>query len=286
MSSVLKALFMALAVPVAQGAVAHAQRAPARYRPSVGQLGKDAVWVPTPEALVARILTMANVTETDRLIDLGSGDGRVVIAAARQFGVRALGIEYDPELVALSRRNAHDAGVAERVKFVEADLFEADLSGADVVAMYLMPHLNMRLRPKLLQLRPGTRVISQSFGMGDWRADAQVMRDGRAAYLWIVPAQVAREWDVTHDDGGECMRLTLTQRHQFVAGEAHSDGASLKLRKTRLSGAWISFVVVGAGGKRAYVGEIDGDRMMGAVDTADGRRVGWSASRRGNRELS
>jgi protein-L-isoaspartate O-methyltransferase len=275
----LRALFMALAVLVVQMPATHAQRAPVRYRPSVGQVGKDAVWVPTPQALVARILTMAKLTSKDFVVDLGSGDGRIVIAAARDFGVRALGIEYDPDMVALSRRNAREAGVAARVKFIQADLFDTDLRHADVVIMYLMPHLLARLRPRLQQLQPGTRLVSLSFGMSDWQPDERVARDGRHAYFWIVPAKVAGDWQLS-DERGENIQLALMQQHQFISGLARCEGASVKLRKPALSGAHIRFVIATRWGeKREYVGEVDGDGMRGTFHTASGAGGQWTARR-------
>ncbi|MCD6041440.1 MAG: methyltransferase, partial [Burkholderiales bacterium] len=140
------------------------------YEPSVGQEGKDVVWVPTPQALVDRMLDMAKVTPADFVIDLGSGDGRTVITAAKR-GARALGIEYNPEMVELSKRNAEKEGVTARASFMKADLFESDFSKATVITMFLLPEINLKLRPKILGLKPGTRVVSNSFNMGDWQAD-------------------------------------------------------------------------------------------------------------------
>jgi tRNA G37 N-methylase Trm5 len=179
-------------------ALAQAQKAPAAsaYEPSVGQEGKDVVWVPTPQTLVDRMLDMARVTPKDFLMDLGSGDGRTVITAAKR-GVRALGIEYNPDMVELSRRNAQKEGVANLASFVKADLFETDFSKATVITMFLLPDINLKLRPKILGLKPGTRIVSNSFTMGEWIADdEQKVEKGCdsswcTALLWIVPAKVA-----------------------------------------------------------------------------------------------
>src|SRR5919205_3730885 len=153
-------------------AAAQAQRAPASsaYQPEVGQAGKDVVWVPTPQAVVDRMLDMAKLTPQDFLIDLGSGDGRTVITAAKR-GSRALGIEYNPDMVELSKRNAAKEGVSDKAQFIKADLFESDFSKAQVITMFLLPSINLKLRPKILDLKPGTRIVSNSFDMGDWTAD-------------------------------------------------------------------------------------------------------------------
>jgi len=210
------------------GMIAFAQptQTPAQtFEPAVGQPGKDVVWVPTPQALVDKMLEMAKLTPTDYLIDLGSGDGRTVITAAKR-GARALGIEYDPNMVDLSRRNAKRDGVAERAEFVKADLFETDLSRADVITMFLLTSINLKLRPKILSLKPGTRIVSNTFTMGDWEADQKVTLDQRTgceasyctALLWIVPAQIG---GVHKTARGE---LTLKQQYQMVSGTLRVEG--------------------------------------------------------------
>jgi SAM-dependent methyltransferase len=158
------------------------------FEPSIGQEGKDVIWVPTPDSLVEAMLDVAKVTPSDYVIDLGSGDGRIVIAAAKR-GARAVGFEFNPDMVALSRRNAEKEGVSDKATFVNADLFESDFSKATVITMYLLPQLNLKLRPKLLDLKPGTRIVSHAFTMGEWNPDKTVEREGRTAYLWIVPAK-------------------------------------------------------------------------------------------------
>src|SRR5919201_4509445 len=163
----LLALFLSVAV---SGACAQAQPAKQEYEPQVGQEGKDVIWVPTPQALVEKMLGMAKVTPKDYLIDLGSGDGRTVIAAAKR-GAKALGIEYNPEMVELSKRNAAAAGVSDKATFMKADLFETDFSKATVVTLFLLPSINMKLRPKILDMKPGTRIVSNAFNMEDWEAD-------------------------------------------------------------------------------------------------------------------
>jgi precorrin-6B methylase 2 len=238
------------------------------YKPEVGQEGKDVVWVPTPQTLVDKMLDMAKVTPEDYVIDLGSGDGRTVITAARR-GARALGIEYNPDMVNLARENAAAAGVSARATFVEADLFESDFSKATVITMFLLPSINMKLRPKLLVLKPGTRIVSNSFAMEDWEADetATVTEDCTnwcTALFWIVPAKVEGTWRLQHGD------LTLKQQFQMVSGTlgtaAISDG--------RLRGAEITFSV---GGVR-YVGRVDGATMSGTTTGTGGGS--WTATRR------
>jgi hypothetical protein len=171
------------------------------YTPQRAQEGKDVIWEPIEDSMVGRMLEMAKVTSADKVYDLGAGDGKIVIAAAKQFGATAVGIEYDAGLVEHSRCLARAEGVADRVTFIQGDLFESDFGDATVVALYLTPPLNLRLMPKLLALPPGTRVVSYSFTIGDWEPDAHIdsFGDG-SAYLWIVPAKAAGAWDVPQDD--------------------------------------------------------------------------------------
>lgn len=235
------------------------------YVPDVGQEGKDVIWVPTPQALVDTMLDMAKVTPKDRLMDLGSGDGRTVITAA-QRGLTAQGIEYNPDLVELSRRNAERAGVADRATFVAADLFTTDLSQADVITMFLLTTINEKLRPTLLQLAPGTRIVSNSFRMGDWEPDAEeTIRQDCSTYctalLWIVPAKVAGNWDV---DG---QTLQLEQRYQRLSGKL----GNAPISEARVNGTEISFVANGV----RYTGQVNGKQMSGSA--AGGGN--WSAKR-------
>src|SRR5688572_6729183 len=194
------ALFVAAS---ASSAIAQQAAPAATYEPSVGQEGKDVVWVPTPQSLVNKMLDMAKATPADFLMDLGSGDGRTVITAAKR-GIRAMGVEYNPDMVELSKRNAQKEGVASRATFVKQDLFETDFSKATVITMFLLPDINLKLRPKILALKPGTRVVSNTFTMGDWEPDetAELAAGGGCenswctALLWIVPAKVAGSYKV------------------------------------------------------------------------------------------
>jgi SAM-dependent methyltransferase len=203
----------------------------ATYAPSPGQPGKDVVWVPTPHAVVQKMLDMAQVTANDYVIDLGSGDGRLVITAAKR-GARALGIEYNPDMVAISRTNAQQEGVAARAEFVKADLFESDFSEATVITMFLLPEINVKLRPKLLALKPGTRIVSNTFSMGDWTADDSATVDASAgcdtawctALLWIVPARVGGVHKLPQGE------ITLEQTYQVLSGTLRTDGKVLPVQ--------------------------------------------------------
>ena len=276
-------LCAALAVSLAC-ATAYAQQAPAEskeYVPQVGQSGKDVVWVPTPEALVERMLKLAGVGPKDYVIDLGSGDGRTVIAAAK-IGARAMGIEYNPDMVALSVKNAEKAGLGDKVKFIKADIFETDFSQATVITMYLLPALNLKLRPKILDLRPGTRVVSHAFNMEDWQPDQTVTVEGRDAFLWIVPAKVAGTWKlgVPAGSGEESWNVRLGQQFQVLSGRAQNGDKSFNLADGRLRGANIRFAFVdGNGVKREFSGQVRGDRMEGTTQTQGGTPVKWSATR-------
>ena len=251
-----------------------AQAAQEEYQPQVGQEGKDVVWVPTPQPLVEKMLDMAKVTPKDYVIDLGSGDGRTVIAAAKR-GARALGIEYNPDLVGLSKRNAAKEGVGDRAHFVQADLFESDFSQATVITMFLLPEINLKLRPRILELKPGTRIVSNSFTMGEWTADeTATVSDGCSAYctalLWIVPAKVEGTWQLP---GGE---LTLKQNFQMISGTFKFGNSTSPITNGRLRGDQISFSAGGA----QYTGRVSGNAMEGTVKTVGGGGT-WSATRAG-----
>ena len=225
------------------------------YTPLVGQQGKDVVWVPSPQALVDRMLEMAKVTPNDFLVDLGSGDGRTVITAAKR-GVRSLGIEYNPDLVALSQKAAEAAGVTKLAEFVQGDIFESDFSKATVVTMFLLPDLNLRLRPTLLEMKPGTRLVSNTFHMEDWEADDRVEAGDDCsnycrAFLWIVPAKVDGKWQLP---GGQ---LSLNQKYQMVSGTMTLAGKESKITNGRMNGDTISFVVDG----RRLTGRVSGNMM-------------------------
>jgi hypothetical protein len=263
-------------------AYGQAQPAQQQYEPQVGQAGKDVVWVPTPDALVEQMLRMARVGPKDYVIDLGSGDGRTVIAAAQKFGARALGIEYNPDMVALSNKAAEKAGVTGKVKFVKADIFESDFSEATVITMYLLPSLNIKLRPKILGLKPGTRIVSHAFNMEDWQPDQTATVEGREAYLWIVPAKVEGNWRLTLPAGSktETWQLALEQKFQRLYGAAKLGDRSSALSDAQMRGSEIHFSFLDSNGiKREFTGQVSGNKMEGTVPTAGGTPVKWSATR-------
>ncbi len=271
-SHLLRRSLLTLLLSLTAAAVfAQAQPAKKEFEPQVGQEGKDVIWVPTPQGLVDRMLDMAKVTPGDFVIDLGSGDGRTVISAAKR-GARALGIEYNPDMVELSKRNAEKEGVAGKASFVKADIFDSDFSQATVITMYLLPQLNLKLRPKILELKPGTRIVSHAFTMEEWTADQTDAFDGRTAYLWIVPAQVEGSWQLAQGD------LTLKQSFQMVSGTLRSGGNTMTIANGRLRGDQLSFSAGGA----EYSGRVNGNAIEGTVKTA-GNNSAWSATRDGAR---
>lgn len=245
------------------------------YTPQRAQEGKDVIWAPTEDSMVGPMLEMAEVGPHDKLYDLGSGDGKIPIAAAKTFGATAVGIEYERDLVQHARCLAAAEGVADRVAFIEADLFEYDFSDATVVTLYLLPHLNLRLQPKLLALAPGTRVVSYSFPIGDWEPDAQVdsFGDG-SAFLWIVPANVQGSWRFRPVRGRGSFSLELEQTFQHVRGTA--DGA---LVEGRLRGDRIELSFAGPDGPAQLAGTVTGDRIVATL-TRGGTAVEYTATRR------
>ena len=250
-----------------------------KFEPHVGQAGKDVIWVPTPDDVVNRMLTMAQVTPADFVVDLGSGDGKIAIAAARNFGARALGIEYNPDMVKLSLDNARAAGVAEKANFRRGDIFATDFTKATVITMYLLPALNMKLRPQLLSMRPGTRVVSHSFTMEDWEADEISSVDGRRAYFWVVPANVMGSWML--EVPGQKSEITLEQKFQKLQGTVTLGPVQAGLREPRLHGAEIRFSFVDpAGVRRDLAGRIAGSRMEGTFRDENGAEGPWSATKK------
>ncbi|MCX6334025.1 MAG: methyltransferase domain-containing protein [Bacteroidia bacterium] len=242
------------------------------YVPEVGQQGKDVVWVPTPSELVDLMLKTAKVTADDYVIDLGSGDGRTVIAAAK-LGAHAIGIEYNPDMVTLSKRNAKNDGVTDRTEFIETDLFEYDLSKATVITMFLLPEINLKLRPRILELKPGTRVVSNTFTMGEWEADYEVTTEENwnswnTALMWIVPAKVEGTWQLGSN------QLLIKQEFQMLHGIYLKDGKEIPIADGRLSGNDITFKISGD----LYTGKVDGARMTGTVTNYSSKND-WAATK-------
>jgi precorrin-6B methylase 2 len=255
---------------------AAAQQKP--YEPQVGQAGKDVIWVPTPDEVVDRMLRMAQVTPNDLVYDLGAGNGKIAIAAAK-LGARAVGIEYNPDMAKHAQGNVVAAGVTAKARVVQGDIFATDFSQATVVTMYLLPNLNMKLRPTLLAMKPGTRVVSHSFTMEDWEADETSSMDGRRAYFWVVPANVNGGWAL--EAGAEKSELVFEQRFQKIEGTiglGHTQGG---LRFPRLNGANISFTWVDNNGVlRNYTGRVNGGKMEGSWKADNGSEGRWSATKK------
>jgi SAM-dependent methyltransferase len=271
-SAVILALLL---IPMAVAAPAGAQQ---QYQPTVGQAGKDVIWVPTPEELIQALYDLAKVSPSDYLIDLGSGDGPWVIAAAKR-GARAMGVEFNPDMVELARGRAKKEGVADKATFTNGDIFEADFSQATVVTMYLLPDLNMRLRPKILEMKPGTRVLTNSFTMGDWDADQSVTVQGRTGYMWIVPAKVAGTW--TWQSASGPAELTLRQTFQKIEGSLKLNGKDLPLKNAKLEGAHISFEVGdNQASARTYTGMVNGNTIAGSSKAGTAPEAKWTADRR------
>jgi phospholipid N-methyltransferase len=245
----------------------------AEYQPQPYQEGKDVIWLPTPDALVSKMLDLGQVTAKDVVIDLGSGDGRTVIAAAKR-GARAMGIEYNPDMVDFATRAAQKAGVADKAKFMKADLFETDFSEATVITMYLLSSLNMKLRPKILDLKAGTRIVSHAFDMGEWKADSTISVENRTAYLWLVPAKIAGTWQSTQGE------LTLRQNFQMFEGTLKSATGTVPITNGRLRGDQLTF----SAGMSEYSGRVSGNRIDGSTKGAASGP--WSATLRADNPVS
>src|SRR6184192_1298909 len=264
------ALLVALAVPFAVAAQ--------KFEPQVGQAGKDVIWVPTPDEVVDRMLTMAQVGPNDFHMDLGSGDGKIVIAAAKR-GAKALGIEYNPDMVKVAQDNAQKAGVGDKANFRRADIFQTDFSQATVITLYLLPALNMKLRPTILAMKPGTRVASHSFTMEDWEADEVSTMDGRRAYFWIVPANVMGTWSL--DAGGQKTEISLEQTFQKINGTVMLGSVHGGLREARLRGSQIAFAYVDDKGlRRDFSGQVSGRQMQGSFRDEKGQEGRWTATKK------
>ena len=253
-------------------ALAAEQAASGFYEPVVGQEGKDVVWVPTPPALLDKMLDMAGVTARDFVMDLGSGDGRNVIAAAKR-GARALGVEYNPDMVELSKRNAAKEGVSGKANFVQGDMYEADVSQATVLALFLLTENLNKLVPKFLDMKPGSRIVVNGFEIDGWTADETGRSNGECgswctAYLYIVPAKVNGTWSL---GGGT---LKLEQKFQQLTGTLTNGGTATPITFGRLRGDEIRFTVGGV----SYVGRVNGNTMRG--ESRGGSAAAWTAMRR------
>jgi hypothetical protein len=236
------------------------------YQPQYGQAGKDVIWIPTPDALVTRMIQMAKVTDQDLVYDLGAGDGKIPIAAAKQFGARAVGIEYNPDMAGLAKRNAERAGVSNKVTIIAGDIFKEDFSKANVITLYLLPALNLQLRPQILKMKPGTRVVAHAFHMGEWEPDDAFQVDSRDGYLWIVPVNVAGRWNVRDERGSLDATVDLTQQFQRIGGTITVRGKTQPLLGAYVSGPNMGFTFVDAdGGVRSVRVAVDGDTLKGTL---------------------
>jgi len=257
-------------------------------------------YVPTPQDAVDRMLKMARVTAQDYLIDLGSGDGRIVITAAEKFGARGFGVDLNPVRISEANDSAQKSGVTDKVAFYQRNLFETDLSQATVITMYLLPEVNLELRPQLLELKPGTRLVSHDFDMGDWKADQHVriaVNDKYAGvggdsdiYFWAVPAKVAGSWRSQLAVAGkpQVYEFDFNQKYQVISGSARVNGSAVTMQGATLGGAQLSFSftteVNGAPVKHEFSGRVDGNRVFGQVMLSGARlaaSVEWMAERIG-----
>ena len=274
--------FCAAWLVVGSAVLAHANEP---YKPKLGQPGKDVMWLPTQDALMQRMLEVARVGPQDLVYDLGAGDGKIAIAAAKQFGARAVGIEYNARLAELAQRQVTQAGVNHLVTIIQGDIFKEDFSSATVLTLYLLDELNQMLRPTVLSMKPGTRVVSTSFAMGDWEPDEVIQVSATedryrtpTGYYWVVPARIEGQWQLngwpeSNQDAPAILRIT--QRYQRVAGTFTFKGVTQPLLGAQLKGAELSFSCIDAQGAlkwvRARVQQQDAQEMTGEILGAYGQ---------------
>ncbi len=250
------------------------------YKPSVGQSGKDVIWVPTPDELVSRMLTMAKVTPQDTVVDLGAGDGKIAIAAGK-LGANALGIEYNPDMVKLANCMVQVQGAQGKTRIIQGDIFKEDFSKADVVTMYLLPELNLCVRHRILAMRPGTRVTSHQFNMRDWDPDETTQFESRDAHLWIVPARVGGTWSL-REAGGLNASINLVLNFQKIGGEVTQGSHRQPLLGATLRGEEIRFAFNDDKGvTRRFTGRVSGRQLSGVLRSEDGAEIEISGSLQG-----
>jgi SAM-dependent methyltransferase len=234
-----------------------------QFKPQTGQPGKDVIWVPTNDRLVTRMLQMAQVTPADQVYDLGAGDGKIAIAAAKEFRAKAVGVEFDKDMAQLAQCYVQAEGLDGRVRIVQGDIFETDFSSATVVTLYLLPELNLRLRPTILKMKPGTRVVSHSFMMDDWEPDERSSTEDGNAYMWIVPANVDGTWSFKQDGADRQFVVQLDQKFQQLSGRVGND--KQPLTDSRVRGQQIELAFVENGAPTKVTGRVDGDRIDAKV---------------------
>jgi SAM-dependent methyltransferase len=246
-----------------------------QFKPQTGQPGKDVVWVPTNDALVVRMLQMAAVTPADLVYDLGAGDGKIAITAAKNFGARSVGVEYNPEMAKLGQCLAKAEGVADRARIVQGDIFETNFKDASVITLYLLPELNLRLRPTILEMKPGTRVVSHSFMMDDWEPDERSMTEDGQAFLWIVPAKVDGAWTFQRSGNRrDRFSVQLQQKFQEITGSVNKE----PLTEAKLKGEEINLAFAENGATTRLTGRVNGDRIDARV-TRGGKTTNYVGSR-------
>ena len=266
--SAASASMLLLAVAVGQAQPSSRAECEAAHPLALGRAGKDVVWVPTPDAVVHAMLIMAKVTSQDLVVDLGAGDGRIAIAAAKApFGARSVGIEYDPEVARLAGCLVQAEGVADKARIVEGDIFKEDFGRATVVTMYLLPQLDVCVRHRILAMEPGTRVASHQFPMADWEPDASAEVQGRNVYLWIVPARVEGVWDF-HDRQDKAFTIDLRQTFGKIAGEITRGRVREPLLSATVRGRDLRFTFDTAGVTVGFAGTVHGSEIAGVLSTA------------------
>jgi len=238
-----------------------------RYEPLIAQEGKDVMWMPTPNEIVTEMLEMAQVTPVDLVYDLGAGDGKIAIEAARRYGARAVGIEYNPDMAALARRHAQQAGVSDRVTIVTGDIFQEDFSNATVVTLYLLTELNIKLKPTIQNMKPGTRIVSNTFAMGAWTPDAVILSKGEpSGYFWIVPAKVGGRWQLSELPGLGIAQLNITQKSQKFDAQLVFASSTPQQIEGSLKGSQLTFDYIDAKGQsQRFVGEVGANKIHGSI---------------------
>ena len=250
------------------------------YKPQVGQSGKDVVWVPTPDEVVQRMLRMAKVTPQDTVYDLGAGDGKIAIAAGK-IGATSVGIEYNPDMARLAQCYVQAENLAGKTRIIQGDVFKEDFSKASVVTMYLLPELNLRLRPTILTMKPGPRVTSHQFTMGDWEPDETAEIDYRSAYLWIVPAKVEGAWTLREQGSNAQYAVNLTQKYQKITGDVAAGSAKQPLVGATVRGEEIRFAFNDDKGvTRTLTGTVRGNELTGTLKAANGAETKVTGTRK------